>query len=98
MTKYIVFWEYDPDDVDKVREKSVKAQAEREKAPEKYAKYLFPPHHMGYCKGFSIVDISDPSQMTSAYTYWFPEMELQYVPIIDNVELTKIYKEMQKQA
>ena len=96
MTKYIVFWKYEPNDLDKVIEKSLKAQADAEKAPDKYAQYLFPPHHTGYCKGFSIVDISNPDQMTRAFTYYFPELELKYVPIISNVDMLKTYKEMPK--
>ena len=98
MTKYIVFWKYDPDNLEKIIEKSLNAQAEAAKAPEKYAKYLFPPHHTGYCKGFSISEVSDPSQIARSMVYWFPEMELKYVPIIDNDDMLKTYKEMQKQA
>jgi hypothetical protein len=96
MTKYIVFWKYEPNDLDKVIEKSLKAQADAEKAPDKYAQYLFPPHHTGYCKGFSIVDVSNPDQMTRTFTYYFPELELKYVPIISNVDMLKTYKETPK--
>ena len=67
-----------------------------EKEPDKYSKYLFPPHHTGYCKGFSVVDIADPSQMTNAVTYWFPEMKLKYVPITSNDDMLKAYRELHK--
>ena len=93
MTKYIVFWKYKPEDLDKVIKKSLKAQAAAQKEPEKSPKYLFPPHHTGYCKGFSVVDVSDPSQITQSMVYWFPDLEQQYVPIIDNQDMLKIYQE-----
>jgi hypothetical protein len=96
MTKYIVFWKYNPDALETVIKKSLNIQAEAEKEPEKYATYLFPPHHMGYCKGFHIVEVSDPSQITRSTVYWFPEMELKYVPITDNNDMLKTYQEMQQ--
>jgi hypothetical protein len=51
---------------------------------------------MGYCKGFHIVEVSDPSQITRSTVYWFPEMELKYVPITDNNDMLKTYQEMQQ--
>ena len=96
MTKYIIFWEYSPEDVDKVIEKSLKRQEAIAKAPENYAKYLFPPHHTGYCEGFSLVDVSDPKQITNTTTYYFPEMSLRFVPIISNEDMIKAMKEQQQ--
>jgi hypothetical protein len=52
--KYIVFWEFCPEDVDKVIAKTVKAREIREKEPGRFGEYLFPPQLTGRCKGFSI--------------------------------------------
>ena len=98
MVKYIIFWEYCPEDVEKVIAKSLKSQEAVKKNPEKYSKTLFPPHHMGYCKGFTIVDVADPQQMTNSHTYWFPEMKLKYVPITSNEDMLTSYQELQKHA
>lgn len=98
MTKYILFWEYCPEDLEKVIAKSLKSQEAVKKNPEKYATYLFPPHHLGYCKGFTIIDVTDPQQITNAHVYWFPEMKLKYVPITSNDDMLKAYREIQKQA
>ena len=96
MTKYIVFWKYKPKNLAKIIEKSLKAQALAEKKPEKHAKYLFLPHHTGYCKGFSIIDVVAPEQITKSMVFWFPELEQKFVPLIDNQDLLKAYQETHK--
>jgi hypothetical protein len=73
----------------------LKAQTDAEKVSEKYTKCLFPPHHTGYCRGFSIVDISDLDQMPRAFTYYFPELELKYISMISNVNELKTYHKIQ---
>jgi len=97
MTKYIVFFKYNPEDIDAVIKKAIKSIALAEESPEKYAKYLFPPHHTGYSKGFSIIEVSDPEQIKRSMVYWFPELQQQFVPIIDNQEMIKAYKEKHKE-
>lgn len=94
--KYIVFWKYCPEDVDKIREKVVKAAELGEKEPENWGKYLFPPCHMGYCKGFSLVEITDPMQLARSRVFWFPEMSLEYVPITENTVISELYQQMKK--
>lgn len=89
MTKYLVKWEYCPENTEKVIEKSLKRMEAIKQAPEKYAKYLFPPHHTGYCKGFSLVDVTDPAQITDTTTYYFPELAMQYIPIVSNEDMIK---------
>ena len=96
MTKYIVFFKYKPEDIDAVIEKAIKSIALAEESPEKYARYLFTPHHTGYCKGFSIIEVSDPEQIKRSMVYWFPELQQQFVPIIDNQEMIKAYQETHK--
>ena len=51
--KYIAFWEFDPEDFDKVIEKFTQIRAEREKGTEKYPKSLSEAFTMiGKSKGF----------------------------------------------
>jgi hypothetical protein len=93
--KYICFFEAKPEEVDKILEKWSKREEEREKDPEvdvKYTKVLFPPHAFGsgLSKGFS-VDEASPEQIMNTTMFWFPEMKVEFVPIYDLVEVSKIY-------
>jgi hypothetical protein len=90
--KYICFWEFKPEDLGKMMEKWLKREEERKKNPEvdaKYTKVLFPPHQMGYCKGFSI-DEASPTQLLNTTMFWFPEMKVKFVPIYDAAEMTEL--------
>ena len=84
--KYIVFWEFSPEDMDKVVEKSVKAQEDAKKNPGKYPEYIFPPHAIGgQPKGFSLVEAT-PEQIVTGVTYWRPELKVKYMPIIESAK------------
>jgi hypothetical protein len=99
--KYIVFWEYKPENVAKVIEKALQSQAMTEKMTERelqnWPTTIFPPHTIrreeNKIKGFTIVDATDSAQIARSIVYWFPELIQQYVPINDNMELIKIYQE-----
>jgi len=94
--KYIVFWEFCPDDTDKVIAKQMKMTEEREKEADKYPKYLFPPQWTGQCKGFSIVEVADPKQFRNSNIFWFPEMKLKFVPCDDVSEWIALYMKQKK--
>ena len=85
--KIISFWEFHPEDLDTLVEKFRKLREDREKDPEKHAKYLFPHHYMGIdedgvCKGFVIVD-ANQEQLETASVLAFPEMRSTNLPIMD---------------
>ena len=89
--KYIVFWEFCPEDLDKVMQKSVKAQKEAVENPDKYSKYLLPPHSIGaQSKGFSVVE-GTPEQIVNGVLFWSPEMKLKYMPIIESAKFIEQY-------
>ena len=89
--KYIVFWEFSSEDMDKVIEKSIKVQKEAEKNPEKYPEYIFPPHTIGgQPKGFSVVEAT-PEQIVTGVSYWRPELKLKYMPIIESAKFIEHY-------
>jgi hypothetical protein len=89
--KYIVFWEFSPEEMDKVTEKSVKHQEEMKKNPGKYPEYLFPPHTIGgQTKGFSVVEATS-DQIVNGVMYWRPELKLKYMPIIESAKSIEQY-------
>lgn len=64
--KYVAFWEFCPEDIDKVIEKSKQATAEREKGSEKFPKILLPAHSLGgEFKGFTVYEDATPEQLTN---------------------------------
>ena len=89
--KYIVFWEFCPEDMDKVIESSLKAQKESEKNPEKFAKYIMTPQSIGgQTKGFSVVEAT-PEQMVNSVLHWHPELKMKYMPIVDTAKFIEQY-------
>jgi len=70
----------------------VRFKEERGKNPENYTKALFPAHNMGRCKGFTVVETSDSMQSMNTTVFWFPEMRLEYLPVYDTSQMTKLYQ------
>ena len=92
---YIAFWEYCPEDFDKVIEKY--KQVEREKGTEKFPKRLFPPHGMGgEHKGFSLFENVTPEQLMNMVLHYAPEMKLKFVPILETAKVIELYQKMKK--
>ena len=84
--KYLVFWEFCPEDLDRVIEKSVKHAEVTKKNPGKYPEYILPPHSIsGQMKGFTVVEAT-PEQMVNGVLYWHPELKLKYMPIIESAK------------
>ncbi len=89
--KYIVFWEFRPEDLDKVIELSMKEQKEIEKNPEKFGKYIMTPQSIGgQMKGFSVVEAT-PEQMVLSVLHWGPEVKMKYMPIVDAAKFIAQY-------
>ena len=81
--KYIVFWEFDTDNMEKIIETNVAYLKEHEKNPGKYQKYIFPAHYMGNGKGFSVVEIEKQEQLVNTQIFFNNVMTLEHHPITD---------------
>jgi len=89
--KYLTFWEFCSEDMDKVIKKFVEYQKELEKNPGKYQKYIYPPHAFGgETKGFSIVEAT-PEQMAENTFYWTPLLKMTYKPIMESAKIVEQY-------
>ena len=89
--KYIVFWEFCPEDFDKVLERYQAFFADGEKHPGKYPKTIFSSHSMaGETKGFEIVEAT-LEQMADDIGFFMGFIELKYVPILESVKLIESY-------
>jgi hypothetical protein len=93
--RYIVFWEFCPEDFDKVLAKNMLSAEMRQKEPERYGEYLLPPQEMGYCKGFTISEAT-PEQVLNSRVFWFPEMKMKFVPCGDVSNWIEAYMKTKK--
>ena len=81
--KYIMYWEFNPEDMDKVIKKAVKYRQMVEKNPEKYPKNLFPSHSLGgQTKGIAILDAT-PEQCRKLVMHYLPEEKVKLVPLFE---------------
>jgi hypothetical protein len=90
--KYIVFWEFSPEDLDKVIEKQLKVPEVGKKNPGMFAETIFPPHSIGgQRKGFTVVEAT-PEQIVNGTFYWGPELKMKFMPIVDSATIIELYK------
>ncbi len=91
--KYIMYWEYNPEDMENAVKKFKEYHKEREKNPEKYQEYLSPAYAFaGQTKGFALVEAT-PKQINNVAIYWAPLLHLKYKPI---VQLSTFNEEIMK--
>ena len=93
--KYIVFWEFKPEDGMKVSEIAQKLREAMKKNPEKYPKLLFPSHLMvGERKGFYVIE-ANAEQMMNTILFYRQTMKFKFVPIVKSSEMVKAAQAMQ---
>jgi hypothetical protein len=87
--KYLVSWEFHPEDMEKVFNKFGEYMKDHEKNPGKYQEYLYPSHGFaGQSKGFSLVEAT-PEQINNVIIDWTPLMKLKYNPIVEASKLVE---------
>lgn len=86
--KFIVFWEWDPKDIDAIMIKSPEWVKEQKAHPEKYAKWMRLEDGtaigfsiIGQSKGFSLREVDDVEQLYNAAMWWNPLLKLSFYPI-----------------
>lgn len=89
--KYLEFFEYSPEDLDKLIDKNVKLGELRKNNPGKYPEHLFPSHHIaGQTKGFTVIEATS-EQIANGVVYWYPELKLKFMPIIETTKFIEQY-------
>ena len=89
--KYLTYWEFCPEDMEKITKKFAEYQKELENNPGKYQEYLYPPQKFaGQTKGFSIVEAT-PEQINNVSIYFTPLLKLKYKPIEDLAKFVEQY-------
>jgi hypothetical protein len=95
--KFIGFWEYNLEDVDKVLEKFMTMTKEREKGSEKFPKMIYGPYFIGgESKGFTIFETDNPDQLTNTTIHYMPEMRWRFAPIHEASRTAELYLRSKK--
>jgi hypothetical protein len=94
--RFILFWEFNPEDMDKANAMEKALIEERTKYPEKYPKDVTPMHPYldGYCRGLQIVE-GDQDQLRRLVHFMFPEVKIKFIPAWSREEGRGIYQEIQ---
>jgi hypothetical protein len=86
--KFVVFFEWDPKNLDKIFEKGLEWVKEQKDHPDKYAKYMRLQDGtgigfgmIGRAKGFTLREVDTEEQMYNASRWWNPLLKLTYIPI-----------------
>ena len=92
--KYIVFWEYDPKELDKAVKKLKEFREEIKKSPEKYAKPISPIYTMSIgFKGFQLFEADNSEQLARMVLHYRPEVKFEIVHITETKKTMTIYDE-----
>ncbi len=91
--KYVVFWEFNPDDWDKIIEILPEYAKDTEENPGKYHEYLLAGHlFAGQTKGFSVVEAT-PEQISNVFLVFKSVLRIKFIPIVELSKVIEQYSE-----
>lgn len=94
--EYIGFWEYDPEDLDKVRARWLKFGEVRDKNPSLFPKSKSKAYALFEgSAGFQIYEAENAQQLTGLMMYYHPYVEWRFIPIIELREAQEAFEKMQ---
>lgn len=87
--KFVAFWEYYPEDFDKLMKKNEEIRQDRLQHPDKYPQNLRLHDDtgvafglIGLSKGFSLLEVDSVAQLRTVTHEYAPELRFTFVPII----------------
>lgn len=93
--KYIVFWEYEPQDLVKAIEKLKAFREKVKKNPEKYARSISPNYTMSIgFTGFQLFEADAPEQLARMVLHYRPEVKFEIVHITETKTMLKLYESL----
>ena len=95
--KYIGFFEFCPEDFDKVIPKFQEAMKEREKKTDKFPPTLSATYSMGgQWKGFTLYEDATPEQMANLILHYRPLVKFKFLPITEAAKIIEIHLKSKK--
>jgi hypothetical protein len=91
--RFLVQFEFNPEDTDKVLALFQKAREIMEKDPDYFPKHVYPAQYTDNGKGFMIVEVTDPIQWARGYMSGFPEVTWTCVACDDFSKWSETYRE-----
>jgi len=90
--KYLVHYEFNPEDFDKVIPLFQKMQELRQKGSNDYPKSLTPTYGIvGGTTGFFIAEVENSTQMTNHYLHYHPIIQFTWEPIEESATVITAY-------
>ena len=82
--KFVVFWEYNSEDLKTVIEKFLKLEKLNKKNPQKYPTNVSGPFlFTGEFKGITVCEAENDEQIVNFHKYCQPEVKLSFFPVND---------------
>ena len=95
--KVVKYYEFALEDQDEMFEKWGKYLEKSAKTPEKYPKYIFPPHGVGQAmKGISIMEADNEEQLINYLIELSPPLMCKFEPLIDSTKYIESYMKSKK--
>jgi hypothetical protein len=87
--KFVAFWEFCPENREKVLAKGEEYIKERKQNPERFSRYLRLQDGtgigfaiIGHYKGITLLEADDEGQMQNTVSFFAPLMKFTYLPIL----------------
>jgi len=95
--KYVKFWEVPVEKRDEAIAKWGKYLETSKVAPEKYPRYIFPPHGVGEeLVGISVMEADDEDQLINYLLELSPPFKIRFEPLIDSSKYVEFYLKTKK--
>ena len=93
--KYMMFWEFCPEDLDKIIPLFQKMEEIR--GTKGYPKAIMPVHtFVGQTSGFSLYEVDDTQEMTNLYFHYHPLLKMKWKPIEEATNTIATYMKLKK--
>lgn len=91
--KFILFFEFNPKDFDKVIEINKTFVENKTRNPDDYPELVFGPYFLGdEFKGFDVVEASTPEQLMNNILHYMPTVKIKFQPILDGYQIVELYQ------
>jgi hypothetical protein len=82
--KFVGFWEFNFEDLDKIMKKSQQSNSQRDERLNRYPQIILGPFLLGgEAKGLTVYEVEDPKQLMNVSLHYAPEIRFRFVPIFE---------------
>jgi hypothetical protein len=90
--KFVGFWEFSFEDLDKILQKSQQSASQRDGHPNRYPDIIFGPFLIGgEAKGLTVYEVYDPKQLMNVSLHYAPEIRFKFMPIFETEIVAELF-------